>query len=106
MTDFKDLILQAKKMQEKMNETQEMLKSIEIEGVSGGGTIKLIMNGDGGLKKINIDEKLLKESKEIIEDLLVAAHNDAKTKLKKKTSEEISKVTGGVSLPPGFKLPF
>jgi|TARA_B110000263_G_C14829284_1_gene294527 DNA-binding YbaB/EbfC family protein len=106
MTDFKDLILQAKKMQEKMNETQEALKAIEIEGVSGGGTIKLIMNGDGGLKKINIDEKLLKESKEIIEDLLVAAHNDAKTKLKKKTSEEISKVTGGVSLPPGFKLPF
>ena len=106
MTDFKDLILQAKKMQEKMNETQEALKAIEIEGVSGGGTIKLIINGDGGLKKINIDEKLLKESKEIIEDLLVAAHNDAKTKLKKKTSEEISKVTGGVSLPPGFKLPF
>ena len=106
MTDFKDLISQAKKMQEKMNETQEMLKSIEVEGVSGGGTIKLIMNGDGELKKINIDEKLLKESKEIIEDLLVAAHNDAKTKLKKKTSEEISKVTGGISLPPGFKLPF
>ena len=89
-----------------MNETQEALKAIEIEGVSGGGTIKLIMNGDGGLKKINIDEKLLKESKEIIEDLLVAAHNDAKTKLKKKTSEEISKVTGGISLPPWFKFPF
>ena len=106
MNDFSNLISQAKKMQEKMNETQEALKAIEIEGVSGGGTIKLIMNGDGGLKKINIDEKLLKESKEIIEDLLVAAHNDAKTKLKKKTSEEISKVTGGVSLPPGFKLPF
>jgi len=64
------------------------------------------MNGDGELKKISLDENLLKESKEIVEDLIVAAHNDAKSKLKKKTSEEISKVTGDVSLPPGFKLPF
>ena len=64
------------------------------------------MNGDGELKKISLDENLLKESKEIIEDLIIAAHNDAKSKLKKKTSEEISKVTGGVSLPPGFKFPF
>ena len=64
------------------------------------------MNGDGELKKISLEENLLKESKEIVEDLIVAAHNDAKSKLKKKTSEEISKVTGGVSLPPGFKLPF
>ena len=61
---------------------------------------------DGELKKITFDDALLKESKEILEDLIVAAHNDAKTKLKKKTSEEISKVTGGVSLPDGFKLPF
>ena len=106
MADFTDLITQAKKMQEKMKETQEALKKIEIEGISGGNAIKVIMNGDGELKKISLDENLLKESKEIVEDLIVAAHNDAKSKLKKKTSEEISKVTGGVSLPPGFKLPF
>jgi len=106
MTDFTDLITQAKKMQEKMKETQEVLKKIEIEGISGGNAIRVIMNGDGELKKISLDENLLKESKEIVEDLIVAAHNDAKSKLKKKTSEEISKVTGGVSLPPGFKLPF
>ena len=106
MTDFTDLITQAKKMQEKMKETQEVLKKIEIEGISGGNAIRVIMNGDGELKKISLDENLLKESKEIVEDLIVAAHNDAKTKLKKKTSEEISKVTGGVNLPPGFKLPF
>ena len=74
--------------------------------MSGGNSIKIIMNGDGELKKILIDATLLKEQKEIIEDLIVAAHNDAKAKLKKKTSEEISKVTGGVDLPPGFKLPF
>ena len=106
MTDFTDLITQAKKMQEKMKETQEALKKIEVEGISGGNSIRVIMNGDGELKKIYLDENLLKESKEIVEDLIVAAHNDAKSKLKKKTSEEISKVTGGVSLPPGFKLPF
>ena len=106
MTDFTDLIAQAKKMQEKMKETQEALKKIEVEGISGGNAIRLIMNGDGELKKVSFDENLLKESKEIVEDLIVAAHNDAKSKLKKKTSEEISKVTGGVSLPPGFKLPF
>ena len=64
------------------------------------------MNGDGELKKVTIEDVLLKESKEIIEDLIVAAHNDAKSKLKKKTTEEISKVTGGIELPPGFKLPF
>ena len=106
MTDFTDLITQAKKMQEKMKETQEALKKIEVEGISGGNAIRVIMNGDGELKKIYLGENLLKESKEIVEDLIVAAHNDAKSKLKKKTSEEISKVTGGVSLPPGFKLPF
>ncbi len=64
------------------------------------------MNGDGELKKIALDDALFKESKEIFEDLIVAAHNDAKSKLKKKTTEEISKVTGGINLPPGFKLPF
>ena len=106
MADFTDLITQAKKMQEKMKETQEALKKIEVEGISGGNAIRVIMNGDGELKKVSLDENLLKESKEIVEDLIVAAHNDAKSKLKKKTSEEISKVTGGVSLPPGFKLPF
>ena len=106
MADFTDLITQAKKMQEKMQQTQEALKKIEVEGISGGNAIKVIMNGDGELKKISLDENLLKESKEIVEDLIVAAHNDAKSKLKTKTSEEISKVTGGVSLPPGFKLPF
>ena len=106
MADFTDLITQAKKMQEKMQKTQEALKKFEVEGISGGNAIRVIMNGDGELKKISLDENVLKESKEIVEDLIVAAHNDAKSKLKKKTSEEILKVTGDVSLPPGFKLPF
>ena len=106
MTDFTDLIGQAKKMQEKMKETQEHLKKIEVEGISGGDGVKIVMNGEGELKKITINQNLYKEPKEIIEDLIVAAHNDAKSKLKKKTSEEISKITGGIGLPPGFKLPF
>ena len=106
MADFSDLVSQAKKMQDKMKEAQEALKKIEVEGISGGNAVRVIMNGEGELKKITFDDTLLKESKEIVEDLIVAAHNDAKSKLKKKTSEEISKVTGGISLPPGFKLPF
>ena len=106
MTDFKDLLGQAKKMQEKMKETQEALKKIEVEGVSGGDAVKIIMDGEGELKKITFSENVLKASKEILEELIVSAHNDAKSKLKKKTSEEISKITGGIELPPGFKLPF
>ncbi len=106
MKNFTDLISQAKKMQEKIKETQEILKKIEVEGVSGGNSVSVIMNGDGELKKINFEDALLKESKEILEDLIVAAHNDAKSKLKKKTSEELAKVTGGIDLPPDFKVPF
>ena len=106
MPDFSDLIAASKKMSEKMKETQEALKKIEVEGVSGGGLVKIIMNGEGDLKKINLDDAMFKESKQVLEDLIVAAQNDAKSKLKKKTSEEISKVTGGIDLPPGFKLPF
>ena len=106
MPNFNDLISQAKKMQEKMKETQEALKKIEVEGIAGGNAVKVIMYGEGDFKKIIFGDLLLKESKEIIEDLIVAAHNDAKSKLKKKTTEEISKVTGGIDLPPGFKLPF
>ena len=106
MPDFSDLIAASKKMSEKMKETQETLKKIEIEGISGGNSVKVIMNGEGELKKIIISDAAHKESKEILEDLIVSAHSDCKSKLKEKTAEEISKVTGGISLPPGFKLPF
>ena len=106
MPDFKDLISQAKKMQEKMQEAQTNLKKIEVEGVAGGNSVTVVLNGDGELVKISLSDNVLKEPKEIIEDLIVAAHNNAKQELKKRTSEEISKITGGVDLPPGFKLPF
>ena len=104
--NFKELIAQAKKMQEKMKETQDTLKKIEVEGVSGGGSVKVVMNGEGELKKIIISDAAHKESKEILEDLIVSAFSNCKSQLKEKTAEEISKVTGGISLPPGFKLPF
>ena len=105
MKNLSDVLTQAKKMQEKMKETQENLKKIEVEGISGGEAVKVIMNGEYELKNIIIQEKILKEKKEILEDLIVAAHNDAKEKLKVKTSDEIAKITGGVELPPGFKFP-
>ena len=106
MKDFSDVLSQAKKMQEKMKETQENLRKIEVEGVAGGETVKIILNGDYELKNIKIEEGILREKKEILEDLIVAAHNDAKQKLKAKTSEEITKITGAMGLPPGFKFPF
>jgi len=105
MKNFSDILSQAKEMQEKMKETQENLKKIEVEGSSGGLAVKVILNGEYELKNIKIEENILKENKEILEDLIVAAHDDAKQKLKKKTSEEISKITGGIELPPGFKFP-
>ena len=92
MTDFSNLITEAKKMQEKMKETQEALKKIEVEGISGGDMVRVLMNGDGELKKISLNDSLLKESKEVIEDLIVAAHNDAKSKLKKKHLKKFQKL--------------
>ena len=106
MTNFSEVLDQAKKMQEKMKEVQDSIKKIEVEGIAGGNVVKVTLNGDGDLKKIYFEPSLMKENKDIIEDLIVAAHNDAKEKLKKRTAEELSKATGGLNLPPGFKIPF
>ena len=106
MTDFSKVLEQAKNIQNKMKETQESIKKIEVEGVAGGGTIKIYLNGDGELIKLYMAPEIMKESKEILEDLIIAAHGDAKKKIKIKTSEELSKITGGIPLPPGFKWPF
>ena len=105
MKDFSDLTSQAKKMQEKMKETQDIIKNIEVEGFAGGDLVKVVMNGENELKKVILSDNVLKESKEIVEDLIVSAVNDAKSKIKKKTTEEISKATGGINFPPGFKFP-
>ena len=104
MTDFTKILDKAKEIEAKMKESQEKIKNIKIEGVSGSNSVKVTLNGDGEMIKINISTDIIKEDKSIIEDLVVAAHNNAKEKLKLKTTEEISKATGGFGI-PGFKWP-
>ena len=106
MNNFSDMLSKAKAMQEKMQEVQEQIKKIEVEGVSGGNLVKVTLSGDYELKSIEITETAKKESQDIINDLIIAAFNNAKENLKKKSAEELSKVTGGLNLPPDFKLPF
>jgi len=106
MNDFSEIISRAKKMQEKMKEVQEGLKKIEVDGVSGGNLVKVTLTGDYEMKSITISPDAKKEKNEIINDLIIAAYNDAKEKLKKKTSEELNKATGVTNLPFDFKLPF
>ena len=104
MTDFTKILNKAKEIEKKMKESQENIKKIRVEGVSGSNSVKVIIDGEGEMIKIEISDELLKEEKSIIEDLIVAAHNNAKAQLKSKTSEEISKATGGLGI-PGFKWP-
>ena len=104
MTDFSKILDKAKELEAKMKESQENIKKIRVEGVSGSNSVKIILDGDGEMQKIEISDDILKENKSIIEDLIVAAHNNAKLQLKSKTSEEISKATGGFGI-PGFKWP-
>ena len=106
MTNFSDMLSKAKAMQEKMKIAQEQIKKIEVEGVSGGNLVKVVLSGDYELKTIEINEQAKKESQEIINDLIIAAYNNAKENLKKKSAEELSEVTGGLNLPTDFKLPF
>lgn len=104
--DFSKMLEQAQEMQKKMADAKESLKNISIEGESGGGGIKVILNGNGEMISIQIDPKILAEEKSVIEDLIVAATNNAKKNVESKTQEEMSKLTGGLQLPAGFKLPF
>ena len=104
MTDFNKILDKAKELETKMKESQEKIKNITVEGVSGSNSIKVTLNGDGEMTSIEISKDIMNEDKTVIEDLIIAAHNNAKEKLKSKTSEEISKVTGGFGI-PGFKWP-
>ena len=106
MTNFSDMLSKAKIMQEKMKEAQDQIKKIEVSGVSGGNLVKVILKGDYEIKSIEITEAAKKENQEIINVLIIAAFNNAKENLKKKSAEELSKVTGGLNLPLDFKLPF
>tara|TARA_B110000196_G_C20689026_1_gene449949 strand:- start:283 stop:600 length:318 start_codon:yes stop_codon:yes gene_type:complete len=105
MTDFSKILSQAKEIESKMKESQEKIKNITAEGISGANSVKVLLSGDSEILKIEISNEAMQEEKSIIEDLIKAAHNNAKAQLKEKTSEEISKVTGGIGI-PGFKFPF
>ena len=104
MTDFTKILDKAKEIESRMKESQEKIKNINVTGISGGNSIKITLNGEGDIVKLDISPEILKEDKTIIEDLIKAAHNNAKSKLKSKTSEEISKATGGFGI-PDFKFP-
>ena len=104
MTDFKKILDKAKELESKVKESQEKIKNINATGISGGNLVKVTLNGEGEIIDLNISATILKEEKTIIEDLIKAAHNNAKSQLKSKTSEEISKATGGFGI-PNFKWP-
>lgn len=107
MVNMNQLMKQAQEMQKKMSEMQEQMTNAEFEGKAGGGMVTLIINGKSELKKVNIDPSILnKEDKEIIEDLIVAAYNDAKSKIEENGNNSMNDMMGGLGLPPGFKFPF
>tara|TARA_B100001250_G_C19474756_1_gene646085 strand:+ start:153 stop:470 length:318 start_codon:yes stop_codon:yes gene_type:complete len=104
MTDFKKILDKAKELESKMKESQEKIKNISVTGISGGNLVSMTLNGEGEIIDLDISPKILKEDKAIIEDLIKAAHSNAKSQLKSKTSEEISKAAGGFGV-ADFKWP-
>lgn len=107
MADFLGMMKQARELQSRMQEMQEQIAATEVTGTSGGGLIAVTLAGNGIMKSVKIDPSLIKpDDAEILEDLLLAAHNDARTKLETRTAELAQEATGGLQLPPGMKLPF
>ncbi len=107
MKNIGRLMQQAQEMQAKMAEMQERLADIEVSGGAGGGMVTATLNGKGELRRLKIDPSLAEPGEvEVLEDLVVAAVNDAKAKVEARVAEEMQKITGGLDLPPGMKLPF
>ena len=107
MVDFMGMMKKATELQSKMQAMQAELEAVEVEGVSGGGVVTVILSGKGELKGVKIDDSLMKpEEREILEDLLVTAHADARKKSESVMAEKMKGLTGGLPLPPGLKLPF
>ena len=104
MADFNKILEKAKEIESKFKESQKKIKNINAEGTSGGGSVKVVLNGEGEIIQLVIADEVYKEEKTILVDLIVAAHNNAKTNLKSKTNDEISKATGEFGI-PGFKWP-
>ncbi|MGN0922057.1 MAG: YbaB/EbfC family nucleoid-associated protein [Cellvibrio sp.] len=106
MKGLGDLMKQAQEMQANMQKMQEDLANAEVTGESGAGLVKVTMNGRHDVKRVHIDDSLMTEDKEMLEDLLAAAVNDAVRKVENKSRDEMSKITAGMGIPPGFKMPF
>lgn len=105
--NINQLMKQAQQMQKKMQEAQEKVEQMEIEGTAGGGLVKVTITGKGIMKSTSIDESLLSaDNKEVLEDLIIAAYNNAKEKLDSESSSQMGDLAGGLNLPPGFKMPF
>lgn len=100
------MLSKAREMQEKMKEAQDIIKKLQVTGVAGGDRVKVTLSGDYEIKSIFLSDEVKKEDQTLINDLIIAAYNNAKENLKKKSSEELNKVTGGLNLPTDFKLPF
>ena len=107
MNNISQIMKQAKEMQERMNDLQKKIEQETVEGTAGGGLVKVTINGKHNAKKVFIDQSLLvKEESDVLEDLIVAAINDATQKISEKMSNELGNLSGGLNLPPGMKLPF
>lgn len=107
MKNITEMMKQVQSMQSRMTEMQAKLEAATVEGQSGGGLVKVTMSGKGAMTALSIDPSLVKaDEREILEDLILAAHADAKAKSEAMMAEEMKSVTGGIPLPPGFKLPF
>jgi nucleoid-associated protein EbfC len=101
------MLKQAQQMQARMQEMQERLAAVEVTGVSGGGMVAVTLSGKGDVKKVKLDKSIVDPNEiEVLEDLIVAAFNDAKSRVERHIAEETEKLTGGLKLPPGMKLPF
>ncbi|MEO4044286.1 YbaB/EbfC family nucleoid-associated protein [Hoeflea sp. CAU 1731] len=107
MRDLMGMMGKVKEMQEKMAGLQEQFESMQVEGTSGGGLVTVTLNGKGVMSALKIDPSLIKDDEaEILEDLILAAHNDAKSKVEAAVQEKTQELTAGLPIPPGFKLPF
>lgn len=101
-----DLMKQAQQMQEQMQKVQEELANAEVTGESGAGLVKIVMTGRHDVRRVTIDDTLMTEDKEVLEDLLAAAVNDAVRRVERSNQEKMGSLTAGINLPPGFKMPF
>lgn len=107
MKNLSEMLKKAQEMQTKMGDMQAELDQVEVEGTAGAGMVKVVLSGKGDMKSVTLDPSIFSsEDKEVVEDLIVAAHNQAKAKVADAAAEKMKDITGGLDLPPGFKMPF